>query len=245
MKKTRFFMLTGASAIVALGLGFSIFSNPTFVSPVFAEEEVVETTEQITPEEEKTIVDEVKDAVTTVLNTWDIKTLFTPQNIMAFLTTLITSGFGAALLSVYVKYKKEVSVTRESIEGSIEKILPKVSEKVLSEIVDKILAPMASSVSSMEEAISVFSRCLALAQEGTPEAKLAILKELEMIKIKDESVIAKIEEAIKKAVEESQKQIDEKIKMLESMEEFQKESESAGKEEPVEEKTEVDDGTSI
>lgn len=248
MKKKTLF-LTCAGALSAIGLGLAITFKPVCAPQIaLAEEEVVTetTTTEITPEQEKTITDIIKETVNEVLNSWDLKAIFTPQNIMSFISLIFTSGIGVALVKVYGKYKSEVTITRKAIFDAVEKMLPQVSEQVLGEIVDKVLAPLSASVGSIEEAIGVFSRCLALAQENTPESRLAILRELESVKIKDESVIAKVEETIKKAIADAQKAIDDKIKLLEDMEKLQKESEevkpSVGE---IKEETPVDDGTSI
>jgi len=244
--KKKTLLLSGAGAFVALGLGAAIVTNPN-VAIVRAEDEVVEIEEPVVEEttDETGDIQKAVDEIVAKLSSWDIKTIFTPQNILSFLSVLMSSGFGVALVKVYAKYKGEITITRKAISDSLEKLLPEVSSRVLNELVTKVLEPMVASIGSMEEAIGAFSRCLALAQENTPESRLAILKELEAIKIKDESVIARIDAAIRKAVEETQKQIDEKLKLLDDMMALQKEAENNGKkaEEITEEKSE--NGTDI
>lgn len=233
---------------VSLGLAASVFAAGAATTTAIrtnAEEIEEEIVEIVDENEEKTALDELKEYLEgwkEEIQSWDAKEIFSPQNIISFISLLCSSGIGVALVKVFAKYKTEKTITRDAIYNSLEKALPEMSEKVLTEITTNVLAPLAAAVGSMEETMVIFSRCLALAQENTPEARLAILDELSKIKIKDESVIAKVDAAIKAAMEESKRQIEEKLALLESMQQLQQEAASNG--EKVEVVSEYD-GTSI
>lgn len=178
--------------------------------------------------------------------TWAM--LFNPSTIIALISLIATGGVGVALLKVYGKYKKEKTITRDSIVSTLEKIIPGTCEKVISGLVENVISPLIAKVGNVEDAITIFSRCLALVQENTPESRLAILDELSKIKISDVSLVEQVENKIKEALALADVKFQEQLKLLDDMKVANANAivESAVKlTEKIEETVKKDDGTSI
>jgi len=147
--------------------------------------------------------------------TWAM--LFNPSTIVALISLIVSGGFGVALLKVYGKYKTEKTITRESIAAGLEKIIPDACEKTIKGLIDNVISPLIAKVGNVEEAMLIFSRCLALVQEDTPESRLAILDELSKIRISDVSLVQQVEDRIKEALALADAKYQEQIKLLDEM----------------------------
>ena len=91
------------------------------------------------------------------------------------------------------------------------KIVPEVTEKTTVSVMEKLIKPIfaetISKIDNQTEAMTVFSRCLALAQEDTPEARIAIVKELSSLKISDQAAIDSVKKYIEQYIEANEKEI--------------------------------------
>ena len=93
--------------------------------------------------------------------------------------------------------------------------------KTLNEFLDKLIGPtletMTTKMDGMNECMMVFCRCFILAQEDTPENRLAIINELTKLNNSDEKLSAQIREIVKEEQKAQEEKIAARDKALEEL----------------------------
>lgn len=130
--------------------------------------------------------------------------------ILTLITTILSSGFGTALIilaSKFLHYKKSV---KETIDQAKEKLIPeveKIAEKVKEEIVEE-----------MKTDFKVIAESIALSVTNKEELKIGIIENVSKIgvskKVKEETTKAVTEEI--KAKEEKKEELNKAVETLET-----------------------------
>lgn len=132
----------------------------------------------------------------------DWANLFSVENIIRLVSFLFSGGILLAIVRYYIKDKKLEGKVEDKVESTISKLLPETTKTILVSTIQDFITPIFTELKldsqDMKNALTVFSRCLALAQENTPESRLAITKELSSLKLGDQASIA----AVKKQIED-------------------------------------------
>lgn len=178
-------------------------------SPVMASEATTEpTTTETTPTTDTTTKtdttettnngDKVVDEVKKWLGQW-----LEPQavaTIASWLTYLIS--FITCFMKL-IALKKQNNLTVENVSKELNATLgDKVDEAVKKEM-EAYIPALINAVDNHKEVLNVFSKIMALSQEGTPESRIAILNLISSLGVVDT-------ETTKKAIEEEQKAIETK-----------------------------------
>ena len=180
----------------------------------------------------------------------DWTNVFSLKNLIIIVSVLLNGGLLIAIVRYYIKDKKLAKRVENKVESTVEKVLPRTARDIIVKALEDLMTPyfakMEASNEQTQEAMTVLCRCFALAQEDTPESKIAITKELSSLKLSDKASITQVEERIQAFVKENNDKMLEVLKKLDEMkannEQIVEESE---KEEVVEEPKDFDNGTQI
>lgn len=123
----------------------------------------------------------------------DWTNLFTVKNVVTIVNFILSSGILIAIVRYFVKDKRLAKKVEDKVEETVSKIVPETTKEVILKTTEETLAPIFSQISAYQEEIvrvvAVLVKCIALMQEGTPEAKTAILNELSNLNVGDNKVI--------------------------------------------------------
>lgn len=181
----------------------------------------------------------------------DWTNLFSVKNIITFVSWLLNGSLLIAIVKYYIKDKKLENQVSTNVKKAVSDILPESTKEVVVNTIKELIAPYFSQIQAglidIQEIIVVLCRCFALMQENTPEARIAITKELASLKLSDKASIAMIEEKIKEFVKEQGDKMANVLAKLGDIEQNSKQiieqAEQNPESEPVEEPK--DDGTQI
>ena len=147
--------------------------------------------------------------------------LFTVNNLLNLISwgisVLLSSGFFITL----IKNNKLKSKTVDEVLDVVVNALQTEEAKTLNEFLDKLIGPtletMTTKMDGMNECMMVFCRCFILAQEDTPENRLAIINELTKLNNSDEKLSAQIREIVKEEQKAQEEKIAARDKALEEL----------------------------
>ena len=95
--------------------------------------------------------------------------------------------------------------------------------KVVKEFLSKSFGPAMDRINEKllhtEEVCKVLARCMILAQENTPEARLAIIQELTSIQKSESDLAAQVEQLINEAIEKNKAAESQKMQQIAELEE--------------------------
>lgn len=148
-----------------------------------------------------------------------------PQTITAIVSILGALGAVLKMAASIKELHKKDQLTIHNVTEAVKKELPDDVKEVVEPYLDKISKSEEQIVKIME----VFSKVLALSQENTPEAKIAILNAIQELGMVQKEVTEKAKQVIEQKVEEEKQK-----------EEIQKQIVT-----DVADKTSAYDGTSI
>ena len=175
----------------------------------------------------------------------DWTNLFSLRNLIALVSFILNGG----ILIAIVRDKKLAKTVENKVEKTVKEVLPEATKQIVLDTIKEIIAPYFSKIEANSEDIQnmmvVFCRCFALAQENTPEARIAITKELASLKLSDKSMITAIEEKINGFIRENSDKMAEVLLKLNNIKEENKEIIEEAKPEEVIPAEPTDDGTQI
>lgn len=183
----------------------------------------------------------------------DWTSLFSLKNLIVIVSVLLNGGLLITIVRYYIKDKKLAKKVEDKVESTVERILPKTTREIIVKTLQELIAPYFAKIEAengeMQEAMVVLCRCFALAQEDTPESKIAITKELSSLKLSDKASITQVEERIQAFIKENGDKMLEVLKKLDEMKANNQEiiEKAAEKEETaeVEQPKDFDNGTQI
>ena len=186
----------------------------------------------------------------------DWANLFTVENVIRIVTFLLGGGLLLAMVRYYVKDKRLEKKLEEKVTNVMNDIVPWVTRETVAATIEKFITPIFTElnikIEEQNNALTVFSRCFALAQEDTPEARIAITQELSSLKLGDQETISRVREDIIAFVKQQQADMKALMARFDELEahnkqilaeKAEKEEESPEVDEGVVEEIPVDDGT--
>ena len=150
--------------------------------------------------------------------------LFSVQNIMAILGWLLNGTCLIAMVRYFVKDKKLAGKVEAATKEAITKIVPdQTKEAVLSTVegtITPIFAQLTSDNAELKKALNTFAQCMALAQENTPESRIAIVNALSGLNLGEEAdLYARVMEYIDKMWKEHEKTLNDAMEALKAISE--------------------------
>ena len=145
----------------------------------------------------------------------DWENLFSVENIIYLVKWVLDGGILIAMIRYYVKDKRLEKKLEDKVQDTISKIIPEATEKTVITSIQKVIEPMFTELGAdyveIMKGLNVFAKCMALAQENTPESKRAILDELSGLKIGDLETIGEVKKYIEDMVEKHTKAYEETL----------------------------------
>ena len=157
----------------------------------------------------------------------DWTNLFSVENIVRVVSLLLSGGVLLAIVRYYVKDKKLENKLEKSVKDTVAKAVPEATKEIVVATIKDIVTPIFTELKLDSEdtknALTVFSRCFALAQENTPEAKIAITKELSSLKLSDQASIAVVQKQLEDFMAKQNANFISILEKMQKMEETNKE----------------------
>lgn len=200
MKKLKFIVpIALLSASVACGIS----CNRPVMALAEGEEETTSQVVEVSTEEEVVAKEE-----------WDWKEWLSGWVSPQTLTTLLAIAGALATVLKMASSIKELSgknqLTIKNIIEALHKELPEEAKEVLAPYMEKIIQSEETIVKVME----VFAKVLALSQDNSPEARIAILSAIQELGMVQNSVIEEAKKAIEDKVASEKKKEEEKEKAV-------------------------------
>ena len=156
----------------------------------------------------KFIVDEeVCGALTTIVkqaSEKDWNNLFTVENIIVLVKWVLDGGILIAMIRYYVKDKRLANKLEKATKDTLAEIIPDATKETVVKVVQEVITPMFTEMKAdyieLMKASQVMAKCYALAQDGSVDAKRAILDELAGLKIGDLDTIGEVKKEIEETI---------------------------------------------
>lgn len=132
----------------------------------------------------------------------DWTNLFTVENVIHLIKWVLDCGILIAIIRYYIRDKRLANKVEKATKDSIEKIIPTATKETVIATVNEVLAPIFSQLKAdnveLTKAMTVFAKCMALAQEDTPESRTAIIDMLSHLQISDQKTLNEVKAYIDK-----------------------------------------------
>lgn len=150
-----------------------------------------------------------------------IASLFTVSNLLTFVTWVITALLSSGFFITLIRNKKLRSATIADVQNAVTSSVNAEVAKAINEFLEKtfnvVLNTITDKVDGTNECMKVVCRCLVLAQNDTPENKLAIINELTNLNVDDEELTNKIRGIVKEEQAKQQEKIAARDKAIEDL----------------------------
>lgn len=154
----------------------------------------------------------------------DWASIFSLSNLSQIISWVIAGGGIIGLCFTLLKMKKTKTMTTEDVTKQITTLLKEQYGIVISDLFQQTLSPILdkilSGINDVEEVCKVLARCIVLAQENTPEARMAIIAELTNLKASDNDLIVKVRDLINTELQKNKAIEEEKAKTLKELEDI-------------------------
>lgn len=176
--------------------------------------------------------------------------LFSVENVLRIVTFVLNGGILSAVICYVIRDKKLAAKVEKTTRATLSDIVPETTKNIIIQSVRDFIEPMFAQMKAdnveMMKALGVFAKVLALAQEDTPESRIAIINMLSELKISDEKTLAEVKSYIDKFFADNLKKYEDILKKIEEIGAASKEI-IGEEEESSESKPEApaEDGTSI
>lgn len=164
------------------------------------------------------LIDDVKDnGLSSILNV---------DNLFKIISWAITVFFGSGFFLTLIKNKKIKSSTIEEMSKNcydiVEQINAEKTSDFLNNVMGKTIDGLTDDISEMKKVMLSMCKCMLLAQENTPEARLSIITELTNLKNDDTELVKKIQSVIKSEQEKNAKKIEDRANAINELKEANK-----------------------
>ena len=148
---------------------------------------------------------------------FSLKNLFT---IISWVISLFTAG---GLCVTLLKKQKIKAKTAEEISAAVEEVTKGETSKAVNAFMEKILGPsfdmFGEKLKEINEMCASMAKCMVLAQENTPEARLAIIQELSKTNKKAQDLAEEVKKIVHDEMSATEKEKQEKIDTIKDLEE--------------------------
>lgn len=128
--------------------------------------------------------------------------LFSLENVLRIVTFVINGGILLVIARYFIQDKKIGDGVERGVSKTVSKVIPEAAKEAVLANTKEVLKPMFSEITGYQQdiirVVGILVKCIALMQEGTPDARRAILAELSNLNIGDMQVI----EQAKKFIDE-------------------------------------------
>ena len=176
----------------------------------------------------------------------DWSNLFSVENLIRVVSFLLNGGILLAIVRYYVKDKKLEGKLENKVSDTVAKVVPEATKEIVTATIKDLIMPVFTEMKLDSEetknALTVFSRCFALAQENTPEARIAITQELSSLKLGDQASIAAVKQQLEDFVAKQNQNFLSIMEKMQKMEQTNKniiEQSSGSVQEEVKDETET------
>lgn len=163
---------------------------------------------------------EIAELISNVRNN-GFSSLFTVSNLLNLISWVISVLLSSGFFITLIKNKRLRARTIEEVQTAVTDVVDKkVSEAILNflkEILGPTLNTITDKVDGTNECIKVFCRCFVLAQDDTPENRLAIINELTKLNNNDEALTNQIRAIIKEEQKAQEERIIARDKAIEEL----------------------------
>lgn len=132
--------------------------------------------------------------------------LFTPKNLIILISAIISLLCGTSLLVVVSKFK--------NLKETVTKEVAQKTEGAYNNTLDNVY----KSIKDTNETINTLVRCTVLSQEGTPEARLAIIDEITKLQKTNDNLAEEVKGIINDGLEKIKEIQNSKIKAINELE---------------------------
>lgn len=151
----------------------------------------------------------------------DWSQIFTLDNMLTFISWMITTLLSSGFFITLIKSKKIQSKTAGEISGAVELLINskfgEMAESFLNNTVMPIMEKYNVNMEFMDKTMKAMARCFVLAQENTPEARLAIVEELTKLNNNEKDLRDEVKQIIEKEVAKSKAETDKLSQDLEDL----------------------------
>lgn len=152
-----------------------------------------------------------------------ISSILNVDNLFKIISWAITVFFGSGFFLTLIKNKKIKSTTIEEMSKNcydiVEKINVEKTSDFLNNVMGKTIDGLTDDITEMKKVMLSMCKCMLLAQENTPEARLSIITELTNLKTDDTELVKKIQSVIKNEQEKNAKKIEDRAKAISELKE--------------------------
>lgn len=150
-----------------------------------------------------------------------IASLFTVNNLLTVITWVVMALFSSGFFLTLIKNKRLKTSTINQVQSAVTSSVNAEVAKAINEFLEKtfkvVLNTITEKVDGTNECMKVVCRCLVLAQNDTPENKLAIINELTNLNVNDETLTNKIKEIVAQEQAAQEQKIIERDKAIEEL----------------------------
>lgn len=130
----------------------------------------------------------------------DWTNFFTTENTFKIVFLAVLVGLLTTFIVYFYQYKKKLAKLVAQTKKEVLDVAPTVTQNVIVNTTKEVLEPTFAKISAYQEEIirliAALTKCTALIQENTPEAKRAVLDELSKLNVSDTKVIDEVKENI-------------------------------------------------
>jgi hypothetical protein len=151
----------------------------------------------------------------------DWENIFTLSNVLTFIGWFISMIFSSGFFLTLIKTKKIKAKTTDEITAAVEAILNSKLGTAVNNFLENTILPIIQQynikIEYTEETCKVLARCFALAQENTPEARLAIINELTVFKNTEQNLNEEVRKIINEEIERNNQEKDQLAQTIEEL----------------------------
>lgn len=151
----------------------------------------------------------------------DWENIFTLSNVLTFIGWFISMIFSSGFFLTLIKTKKIKAKTTDEITAAVEAILNSKLGTAVNNFLENTILPIIQQynikIEYTEETCKVLARCFALAQENTPEARLAIINELTVFKNTEQNLNDEVRKIINEEIERNNQEKDQLAQTIEEL----------------------------
>ena len=212
------YSLFGVESVTVNGVALTQNEDGNYNFTLVEGENVVVATFKVNQEEISYIlglIEKAKDG--------DWEDIFSLKNLFTIISWVISLFTAGGLCLTLLKKQKIKAKTAEEISAAVEEVTKGETSKAVNAFMEKILGPsfdmFGEKLKEINEMCASMARCMVLAQENTPEARLAIIQELSKTNEKAQDLAEEVKKIVHDEMSATEKEKQEKIDTLKDLEE--------------------------
>ena len=148
-----------------------------------------------------------------------IESLFTLNNLFNLLSWIFTALFGSGFIITLIRNKVVKQKTILNVTAEVKDTLNSELAKYFGDVFSPLVNAIDLKLTGVEEITKTLARCMVIAQENTPESRLAIIEELTKLQTSSTELAEQIKALIQEEVDKKEAEKAEKQETLKELEE--------------------------